>query len=151
MTRLGFAGSLLVAALACAGCGGEDEAPERFSEGYNAAIKRLNEVNTNLRENGRELTSRPGSEIAKEFDRIAETAARTRASLARLEPPEDAREEFDRLLAEIRGGVEDIRAVARAARQENQERFREAIRALSESGAAVSEAERRLKEAVGAG
>jgi hypothetical protein len=148
MTRPSAAILLLVAALAAAGCGGDDDTADDFREGYNAAIQRLNEVNTNIRESGEELASKPGPQIAREFDRIAETAAQTRADLAELEPPEGARDEFDDLLAAIRGGVADIRGVANAAREENQQQFLDATRALAESGEEISAAENELKDAV---
>jgi uncharacterized membrane protein YccC len=134
--------------LALAACGGDDETEDRFREGYNAAIQRLNEVNANIQESGEELASKPGHAIGREFDRIADTAARTRADLAELEPPEDARDEFDELLEAIADGVSDIRAVAEAARRENQARFQEATERLSESGEEIAEAEAELKDAV---
>jgi molecular chaperone DnaK (HSP70) len=94
------------------------------------------------------VASKPGPQIAKEFDRIAETAAQTRANLAELEPPEEAREAFDELLAAIEDGVTSIRGVADAAREENQQQFQEAIEDLSESGEEISQAEAELKDAV---
>jgi hypothetical protein len=148
MIRVRAAGSLLLAALIGLGCGGDDESTDQFRDGYNAAIERLNEVNTNLEESGGELTSQPGSEIAREFDRIADAAAQTRAELAELAPPEEARDEFEQLLAAIRGGVTDIREVADAAREGNQDRFVEATEALEESGEEISRAEAELKDAV---
>jgi hypothetical protein len=140
-----------LAALAAFGCGEEDETADRFRQGYNAAIERLNQVNSEIQESGEELTSKSGREIGREFDRIADTAERTRTSLAELEPPEEARDEFEELLSAIEHGVRDIRAVADAARQENQERFLEATRELSESGEEISEAENALKDAVDSG
>jgi hypothetical protein len=151
MTRPRAALLLLLAALVGAGCGGEDETADRFKDGYNAAIERLNDVNANIQESGEQLAAQSGSEIGKEFDRIAATAAQTRAELADLRPPEDARDEFDELLGAIRGGVSNIRAVADAARAGNQEQFQEATEALAESGEEISEAERRLKDAVDSG
>ena len=148
MTRARAAVFLLLAALVGGGCGDDDDTADQFRDGYNAAIERLNEVNANIEDSGQELTTQPGSEIAQEFDRIAETAAQTRADLADLEPPEDARDEFDELLGAIEEGVANIRAVADAAREGNREQFREATQGLSESGEEISEAETELKDAV---
>jgi uncharacterized membrane protein YccC len=148
MVRSRAAGFLLLAALIGLGCGEGDETTNQFREGYNAAIERLNEVNTNLQESGEELTSQPGSKIAREFEGIADTAAQTRSELAELQPPEEARDEFDDLLAAIGQGVDDIRGVADAARSRNQVRFQEATEALEESAQEISAAEQELKDAV---
>jgi methyl-accepting chemotaxis protein len=148
MTRARAAIFLLLAALVVAGCGDDDDTAGQFRDGYNAAIERLNAVNTDIEESGEELASKPGPQIAKEFDRIAETAAQTRADLAKLEPPEDARDAFNELLGAIEDGVKNIRAVADAAREENQQEFLEATEALSESGEEITAAENELKDAV---
>ena len=147
MARARLAMLLLLAALIATGCGDDDDTAGQFRDGYNAAIERLNDVNANINESGEELASKPGPQIAKEFDRIAETAAQTRADLAELEPPEDAREAFDELLAAIQEGVTNIRAVADAAREENQQQFQDATEALAESGEEISAAEAELKDA----
>jgi methyl-accepting chemotaxis protein len=148
MARARLAMLLLLAALIATGCGDDDDTAGQFRDGYNAAIQRLNAVNTDLRDSGEEVASKPGPQIAKEFDRIAETAARTRADLAELEAPERARDEFDELLAAIEDGVANIRAVADAARKENQQQYRDATEALSESSEEISAAEAELKDAV---
>jgi hypothetical protein len=148
MTRPRAAVFLLLAALAGPGCGEEDETTDRFRDGYNAAIERLNEVNTNIQESGQELASKPGGEIAREFDRIAETAAQTRENLSELEPPDRARFAFEELLAAIEEGVADLRAVATAARTGNQQQYEDATEALAASAEEISEAEAELKDAM---
>src|SRR5688500_3935841 len=126
MRSASAAAFLLFAALAGAGCGEEEEASDQFREGYNAAIERLNEVSADLEESGEEPTTKPGSEVAREFEQIADAAAQTRTELAELEPPGGARDELDALLAAIRDGVRNFRAAADAARAEDQDRFGEA-------------------------
>jgi DNA repair exonuclease SbcCD ATPase subunit len=148
MIRACAAAVALLAVPAGLACGGEDETAERFREGYNRAIERLNEVNSNIQESGEDLAAQPGGEIGRQFDRIAETAARTRADLAELDPPEQARAEFDELLAAVQDGIRDIRSAADAARTENQARFNEAAERLSESGQDIAAAEQELKDAV---
>jgi hypothetical protein len=139
---------LVLAALVVAGCGEDDDTADQFRDGYNAAIERLNAVNSDIEESGEELATKPGPQIAREFDQIAETAAQTRADLADLEPPERARDEFDALVTAIQDGVANIRAVADAARKENQQQFLDATQALSESAEEISAAENELKDAV---
>jgi hypothetical protein len=148
MTRGPAAIVLLLAALVAAGCGEDDDTADQFRDGYNAAIQRLNAVDTDIQESGEDVATKPGPQIAREFNRIAETAAQTRTDLAELEPPERARDEFDELLAAIEGGVASLRAVANAARKENQQQYLDAIEALSESSEEISAAENELKDAV---
>jgi serine phosphatase RsbU (regulator of sigma subunit) len=148
MIRARAALFLLLTALVAVGCGGEDESADEFRDGYNAAIMRLNDVNSSIQETGEELASKPGDEIAQEFDRIAETTAQTREDLSELEPPDRARFAFEELLAAIEEGVEDLRAVASAARTENRQQYEDATEALAASAEEISEAETELKDAV---
>ena len=148
MTRGPAAIVLLLAALVAAGCGEDDDAADQFRDGYNAAIQRLNAVNTDIQESGEDVATKPGPQIAREFNRIAETAAQTRTDLAELEPPERARGEFDDLLAAIEDGVASLRGVADAARNENRQQYEDATEALSESSEEISAAENELKDAV---
>lgn len=130
--------------LAAAGCGAGDDETDEFREGYNAAVERLNDLTSG----GQELASRPGGEISREFGRIADATEQTRERLGELEPPEDAEDEFDRLLAAIDRWVKDLRAAAEAARRENREGFAEAVERLSESDVEQSEAEEAFRKAV---
>jgi acyl-CoA reductase-like NAD-dependent aldehyde dehydrogenase len=148
MIRARAAAFLLLAALVGVGCGEDDETTGQFRDGYNAAIERLNEVSTDIQESGEEPTTKPGSEVARELERVADAAAQARAELAELEPPEDARDEFDALLAAIRDGVRNFRAAADAARAEDQDRFQEAKQELSGSSEEISRADDELKDAV---
>jgi methyl-accepting chemotaxis protein len=148
MTRGRVAILLLLAAIGAGACGGDDDSADQFRDGYNTAIERLNQVNTDIQESGEEVATQPGPQIAKEFNRIAETAAQTRSDLAELDPPERAQDEFDDLLAAIEDGVASLRGVANAARNENQQQFQDAVQALAESGEDISAAETELKDAV---
>ena len=130
-------------AIALAGCGGDDE-PNRFQEGYDAAVMRLSDSQAEISEGG----DQSNREIAADFRRTAEVWERTRADLARLDPPEDARAEFRELLDALEGGVADLRAAARAARSNDPEAFEDARDALSESSEEISAAEAELKDAV---
>jgi hypothetical protein len=148
MTRTRLAALALALALGAAGCGGGDDDADRFREDYNAAVDRLNDVNTNIQESGQSIASQSGEEIAQDFDRIADTAEKTRQDLEDLDPPEDAQEEFDRLLSSVEAGVRALRATAEAAREENQQRFLEAAQRLSQTGEKITDAESALKKAV---
>jgi exonuclease VII small subunit len=130
-------------AIALAGCGSDDE-PNRFQEGYDAAVRRLSEIQAEISD-GEDQSNR---EIAADFRRTAEVWERTRTDLARLDPPEDARAELRELLDALEAGVADLRAAARAARSNDPEAFEEARDALEESSEAISDADRALKDAI---
>jgi uncharacterized membrane protein YccC len=138
----------LALVLGPAGCGGGEDDANQFREDYNAAVDRLNDVNSNIQQSGENLAGQSGEQIAQEFNRIADTAEKTRQELQDLDPPEDAQDEFDRLLSAVGQGVDDLRATADAARQEDQQRFLEAAQQLSQTGERISEAESALKSAV---
>ena len=147
MTRTRVAALALALALGAAGCGGGDDDADQFREDYNAAVERLNEVDSSIQGSGENL-AQSGEQLAQEFNRIADTAEKTRQDLEDLDPPEDAKQEFDRLLSAVDQGVEDLRATANAAREENQQAFLEAAQRLSKTGAQITEAESALKSAV---
>jgi predicted DsbA family dithiol-disulfide isomerase len=148
MARTRLAAIALALALGAAGCGGDGDDADQFREDYNAAVDRLNDVNTNIQESGQSIASQSGEEIAQDFNRIADTAEKTRQELEDLDPPEDAQEEFDRLVSSVEEGVQALRATAEAAREENQQRFLEAAQRLSQTGEKITEAENALKSAV---
>jgi hypothetical protein len=148
MIRACAAAVVLLMGLLGAGCGESDDAANQFRDDYNDAIGPLNAVNSSIEEAGEDVGSKSGPQISREFDRIARSADRTRSELSNLEPPEGAQDELDELVAAIDDGTEDLRAVARAAKEEDQQQFAEATEALSESGEEISRAEMELKDAV---
>jgi hypothetical protein len=142
-TRVAVAAALVAALLASAvGCG-EDDA-DQFREDYNALSERLQRT-------GREIGSlSPGDpqRLADQLDTVADRADEARRDLAELDPPDDAGDELDALVAAVKAGVEDIRAVADAARSGDQQQIVEAADELSKTGQEINDAERALKRAV---
>ena len=132
--------------LPAAGCGGEDS--DQFREDYNAAVERLSSINSEIGSAAGGAAEQSNDAIAREFDKIADTAEQTRSDLAELDPPDDAKEEFDTLLASLEQGVDDLRAVASAAKSDNPAEANEAVRDLARTGREITEAENALKEAV---
>jgi hypothetical protein len=127
------AAAVLVLLLA-AGCGGGDETS--FARDYNRAVRPLSRL-------GEHVGTKPSS-----FDRLARGTAATRRNLARLDPPDGARDELDAMLRELDHVTADLRGVARAARGGDVVKQRRAARALVRSSNAVQAAETRLKRAV---
>ena len=141
-----LAAMTLAIALPAAACGGGDDSDE-FREDYNAAVENLSKVNDDIGQAGGDA-GESNQQIANKFDEIADTAEQTRTDLAALEPPEDAKEEFDELLAALKKGVADLRAVADAATSNDPAATAQAVSDLSESGAEITKAEAALKDAV---
>ena len=132
-------------ALAAAGCGDDSD---QFREDYNAAVDRLSKINSDIGAAAGGATGQDNSEIAEQFDQIAETAEQTRSDLAELDPPEDAKDEFDDLLNARETGVADLRSVADAVKANDADATRKAVEDLSKSGEEISQAEDALKDAV---
>jgi ribosomal protein L29 len=144
LTAAGLAA--LAVALLAAGCGGDDS--DQFREDYNAAVEKLSRIDSDIGSATGGAAGQSNDAIAKEFDKIADTAEQTRSDLADLDPPDDAKEEFDTLLSSLGKGVDDLRAVASAAKSDNPAKANEAVRDLARTGQEITEAENALKKAV---
>ena len=125
--------AVVLVLLALAGCGGSDSS---FTDDYNQAVKPLSEL-----EQG--MGTKP-----KEFDKLAERTRETRANLAKLSPPGDAKDEFQTLLTELDKVTKDLTAVASAARGDDVAEQRQAAEDLVKSSTEVQQAETALKQAV---
>ena len=121
---------------------------DQFREDYNAAVDKLSKINTDIGSAAGDAGERSNAKIANEFNQIADTAEQTRSDLADLDPPEDAKQEFDKLLAALEKGVGDLRSVAKAAKSNNPQRANQAVEDLARSGEEITAAETALKKAV---
>jgi hypothetical protein len=146
-TRIATVAALAILVVApAAGCGSDNS--DQFREDYNAAVDKLSKINTDIGSAAGGAGEQSNAAIAKEFNRIADTAEQTRSDLADLDPPEDAAEEFDKLLAALEEGVGDLRAVATAAKSNDPQKANQAVEDLAKSGREITAAESELKEAV---
>jgi uncharacterized phage infection (PIP) family protein YhgE len=123
----------LLVLLVVAGCGGGNDS---FTEDYNKAVEPLAELKTNV-----------GSS-AGEFDRLADRTKKTRENLADLDPPDDAQDELDKLVAGLDGVTRDLSAVADAVRSKDPAGQADAAKRLVKSSADVQQAEAALQQAV---
>src|SRR4051794_11838504 len=130
--RLRSAAALLVL-LALAGCGADESS---FSQDYNRAVRPLSRL-------GEHVGTKPSS-----FDALARRTHETRQNLGKLDPPDDAQNEMEALLARLDAVTADLRGVAKAARGQDVVKQRQAAKALVRSSNAVEQAETRLKRAV---
>jgi hypothetical protein len=125
--------AVVLVLLVAAGCGGSDNS---FTDEYNEAVRPLSRME-------RGMGTKP-----REFERLARGTEATRQNLERLDPPEDAQDEFDAFLAQLDRITTDLKAVAAAERSHDVAEQREAAAQLLRSGAKVQQAERALKAAV---
>ena len=135
--------TLLFGAVAC----GDDDA-DAFKEEYNAAVKPLSEANSQVTGAIQGEADQSNAAIAKEFQGLAAKTQQTRDNLSELEPPEDAQEAYDELLAALEQGTDDLRAVAEAAKDADPAAARAARDSLEESAQDIQQAESRLQDAV---
>ena len=150
MNRLRLAIVIVLAALltlTAAACGGSDNS-NQFRQDYNAAVDKLSKINTDIGTAAGGASDQSNKTIAKEFDQIADTTEQTRSRLSDLDPPEDAKDEFDKLLSELETGVQDLRSVAKAARANSPQEANQAVKKLAQTGQKITEAENALKSAV---
>ena len=146
-TRLATVAALaLLAVVPAVGCGSDNS--DQFREDYNAAVDKLSKINTDIGSAAGDAGEQSNAKIANEFNQIADTAEQTRSDLAGLDPPEDAKQEFDKLLAALEKGVDDLRSVAKAAKSNNPQRANQAVEDLAQSGKEITAAETALKQAV---
>jgi hypothetical protein len=123
----------LLVLLVVAGCGGGNDS---FTEDYNDAVKPLSQLQTT------------GGTSAAEFDRLANRTKETHDNLADLDPPDDAKDEMDKLLSGLEGVTRDLSAVADAVRAKDPAQQADAAKQLVKSSAEVQQAESALQQAV---
>src|SRR5829696_5679505 len=107
--------------IAVAGCGAGSG--DSFTEDYNQAVRPLRELKTDM-----------GTDAAQ-FDKLAERTGETRDNLADLDPPDDAQDELDRLLAGLERVTADLSAVADAVRSKDPVKQQDAAKRLVQSSA----------------
>ena len=133
---------VLVVTFAAAGCASSDDA--EFVDGYNAAVAPLS---TTM--NG--LSSSPAADAAaaaKSLDKVADGLDDVRGDLTALDPPEDAADEFDRMLVALEKGTKQVRAMAGAAKDGNLKRLTKATTDFSATGTDLVTIEQELRTIV---
>jgi hypothetical protein len=132
--------SLVVSATVVAvGCGGSDDAD--FVDGYNAAVAPLSTTMSRL-------SSAPAGDpaaVSKSLARLAGGLEDVRSDLAALHPPEDAADEFDRMLSALDKGTKQVRAMAGAAEKGDVKRLTKASADFSATGTDLVTFEQELR------
>jgi methyl-accepting chemotaxis protein len=147
--RRPFPSIVIALALVAGGfaCGGDDSNDE-FKQQYNDAIRPLSQLGDDIVASLGGAEGQSDREIANQFDELSDRFARTRRNLSRLDPPEDAKDEFDELLGSLKEAVADLRAVASAAREGDPAEAEEATNDLVDTGQRVRRAQDAFRDAV---
>jgi len=135
--------ALAVAALAAAGCGGGDDS---FVEDYNAAVAPLQRLSSDLA-GGAALGSGAGAQ--RKLVAMADGFEAVEGRLRLLEPPGDARDELEGMIAALDASGERVRAMADAAETGDLGRLAAETQAFSTQGADLVRAESALRTAIG--
>jgi hypothetical protein len=125
--------AVVLVLLVAAGCASSDNS---FTDDYNEAVKPLSRLEQGM------------GTSAREFDRLARGTRETRRNLEQLDPPDEAQDELDALVAQLGRVTDDLSAVAAAARSHDVARQRRAAARLVRSSSEVERAETALKAAV---
>jgi len=144
--RAALAALMIVASFALVACGESED--NQFKEDYNEAVKPLSELNSDIGNSIGTAAGKSNSELANEFNKLADKAQQTRDNLSELDPPDDAKDEFDKLLSSLQDGTDDLKAVATAAREGDPQAAAKASQDLVQSGTEIQKAETALQQAV---
>ena len=125
--------AVVLVLLMAAGCGGSDGS---FTDDYNDAVRPLSRLQQGM-------GSKP-----REFDRLARGTEAAHQNLEKLDPPDDAQDEYDAFLAQLDRVTADLKAVATAERTHDVSDQRRAAAQLVRSSTRVQQAETALKAAV---
>lgn len=128
--------ALAVALATAAGCGsGEDD---DFIERYNAATAPLTELTTTI----------SGAPDEQSLDKMAAGLEDVKGKLAALDPPDDAQDELDALVASVEANTAEVRKMAKAVKSQDVERLTAVAESFSSEGQKLVAAEEALRAAV---
>ena len=133
-------------ALAAAGCGGSDE--NDFIDGYNQATQPLTQLMTDLGGTTAATGAAGQKQAEQQLTKLADGLEDVEGKLDALDPPSDARDEFDRMLKALDANTAQVRTMAKALGTGDVDRITAASTKFAEQGTALVEAEQALRTAV---
>jgi hypothetical protein len=133
---------VLTVAVGAAGCASSEDV--EFVDGYNAAVAPLSTTMSRL---SASLAGDPAA-ASKSLDRVADELVDVRADLRALDPPDDAADEFDRLLDALAKAPRQVHAMARATKDGDLKRLSKATTDLSRTGTELVTIEQELRDVV---
>ena len=129
-----------------AACGGDDA--DQFRQDYNEAVENLTQIDDDIGSAAGSAGGQSSAQVTSEFDEIADTAEQALDDIGNRDPPEDAKDEYEKLLSALEEGVENLHAVADAARSDDVTEVQQAALELAKSGRQITSAESALTTAV---
>jgi hypothetical protein len=148
MAREAWAVALLcAAAFGAADCGGGDDTGD-FRKSYNAIVKQYTSLPVEIGSAVRGASAKSDKALEKQFDDLADRLSDEVAKLRKLDPPDDAKDEYDAFVAGLAKVDDDLRAISDAANVHSSSRAEKGARALVRHSRDVSKEEDALKEAV---
>jgi len=135
-TRMLCLAPVLAVALAGAGCGNSES--NDFIDDYNAATTPLTQLSTDL----------SGTPSEDSLSKMADGLADVKTKLSELDPPDDAQDELDALVASLDKNTAQVRKMAKAVKSQDVEQLTAATQAFSTEGAKLVQAEEALRAAV---
>jgi hypothetical protein len=138
---------LCAAAVGAAGCGGGNDSND-FRRSYNEVIKQYTSLPVEIGSAVRGATAKSDKELEKQFADLADRLSDEVSKLKKLDPPDDAKDEYDAFVTGLGKVDDDLRAISGAARVHSSSRAERGARALVRHSKDVSKDEDALKKAV---
>jgi len=138
---------LCVATLVGAGCGEADRSKD-FREDYNRIVRQYSSLPREVGGAIRGASGKSDKALASQFGRLADRVRQEVQKFQKLDPPEDAADEFDAFVAGLGKVSDDLRAISQAGKEHNSSKAQAAARSLVRDAEQVSRKEDALKKAV---
>ncbi len=136
----------LAIALAAAGCG--DDGKSDFIDSYNQATQPLNELMGDLGTASSATGAEGQKEAEQQLGKLADGLEEVQGKLEALDPPGDAKDEYDRMLKALDANTEQVRTMAEAIGSGDVKELTEASSAFAKQGGELVAAEQALRTAV---
>jgi hypothetical protein len=148
MMREAWAVALLCAvAVGPAGCSGGEDSND-FRKSYNQIAREYSSLPVEVGSAVRGASAKSDKELEKLFADLADRLSDQVAKLKKLDPPDDAQDEYDAFVARLGKVDDDLRAISAAAKAHSAKRAEKGARALVSDSRDVTKAEDALKKAV---
>src|SRR4051812_40563157 len=138
---------VVVAAIVVAGCGGGDDS-NQFRKDYNAVVRQYSSLPTEIGNAARGASASSDKQLEAEFSDLAERLSGEVRKLRKLDPPDEAKDEYDAFVNGLAKVDADLSGIAAGAKAHSSKRTGRAADALVQDSKRVTQEETALKKAV---